>query len=1283
MSQPSAFLSRALRVVIAAGAVLIILLALLISLGRLLIPAVAEYRAEIEARIEQAFGLPTHVGALEGSWHGLTPRLVARDVQIGEGENPLRLDALSIELDLPASVIDRQLQLSRLVASGLRLSLREEDSGDWRVEGFPGRAEKKPFDPGPLLAMLQHVGLLALQDAQVTIQPQAGDVLALNYLDLSLSSHGHLQRLDGRALLPDGAPLAFSVQGALAPNDILRSDLRAYLSLPQSDWAQWIPPTLLQQYRLQHLTGGGEVWLDWAQGRVQRAVARLNAAQVAVVHEDKRPVDVRDLGVSAYLDYADTGYRLRLDALAATLEGKRWGETDMLITQRPSGDGEPASWSVVADRIDLAPLTPLALALAPLPAKASEALEAIAPHGAIRNLDLRYIPSAPPEARVQLAANLERVGFGAYHGAPAAENVSGSIAGGLNKGELKVDSDDFMLHLSELFPKPWRYDHAAGRLSWTFDDDAFTLIGHYLRADGPVGNAAGDFLIRLKRDHAQESYMDLRVGLRNGDAAFTADYIPTRAPALSPELAEWLTTAIQGGTVDEGYFQYQGSLSKASPPTARRLMLYAKARDAQLAYQRGWPLLREASGEVFVENAHVRVQAPTGKLLGSRVKDVRVDIAKADDDIVHLKLQGEVSGSVDDALKTLSEAPIPPAERFGEWQGRGPLQGTLDLDIPFRKGMLPKVVVNFETQGATFSTATPDLRFERVAGQFRFDSERGLSTEGVTAVFLGEPVKGQAAAIGRAGDIRSRVTATGNMAWERLAEWLHVDRPLPVSGRIPFLLDLNLGEAGNTLKIDSTLQGVAVDLPAPFGKAPTEARPASFQMTLGQPEQRFWADYDRLANLALRLPGNDWQALQGTLVLGGGQASEPKAPGLALSGHLDAFDLAEWQAVQAKYLSPSQASSAEHTVGAPAPGQGVRRVDLNIDRFTGAGLDIAKLSLLLERATGRWNLTLGSETLAGTAGIPDAKDVPMDIALSRLRLPAAEPPPAADAPVEARKDPLADLDPRTLPPLRVTIDRLLQGDELLGAWSFRATPTPNGAQFDNVDLDLKKGLKLTGSVAWTGPAGASRSHYQGRLEGENLSEVLLAWKFAPTATSEDFRLDVNGNWPGSPAAVSLKSFSGEMDARLRKGAFVEVEGRASALRVFGLLNFNAIGRRLRLDFSDLLGRGLAYDEVKGTLLADRGMYVTRKPITMTGPSTNIEIDGKLDMVNQQIDAQMQVALPLTNNLPLAALIVGAPAIGGALFVVDRLLGDRVARFASVHYKVEGPLLEPKMTFERP
>lgn len=232
--------------------------------------------------------------------------------------------------------------------------------------------------------------------------------------------------------------------------------------------------------------------------------------------------------------------------------------------------------------------------------------------------------------------------------------------------------------------------------------------------------------------------------------------------------------------------------------------------------------------------------------------------------------------------------------------------------------------------------------------------------------------------------------------------------------------------------------------------------------------------------------------------------------------------------------------------------------------------------------------------------------------------------------------------------------------------------------FSEIDLNLK-GLKLGGEGGWN----TSSTWYKGRLEGENLADVLLAWGFAPSTTSEDFRLDVDSRWPGSPAFFSLNRLSGNLDARLRKGQLREVDGGAQALRVFGLLNFDSIGRRLRLDFSDLFSKGLSYDRIKAELKATDGVYVTSKPLTVAGPSSNLELDGRLDLVNDRIDAKLLVTLPVSNNLPLAALIVGAPAIGGALFVVDKLLGDKVARFATVQYSVEGPWQSPKITFDKP
>jgi uncharacterized protein YhdP len=131
--------------------------------------------------------------------------------------------------------------------------------------------------------------------------------------------------------------------------------------------------------------------------------------------------------------------------------------------------------------------------------------------------------------------------------------------------------------------------------------------------------------------------------------------------------------------------------------------------------------------------------------------------------------------------------------------------------------------------------------------------------------------------------------------------------------------------------------------------------------------------------------------------------------------------------------------------------------------------------------------------------------------------------------------------------------------------------------------------------------------------------------------------------------------------------------------MFGLLNFNALGRRLRLDFSDLFGRGLSYDTIRGQLVGTDGVLLSHEPLVLEGPSTRLELDGQLDMAQERVAAKLRVTLPLSNNLPLAALLAGAAPVAGALFLVDRLVGDRLSRVASVEYRVDGTLQDPQIS----
>jgi len=1247
-------------------ALALVLMALYVSLGRELAPLVAEYRGEVEAKAGDVLGMPLQIGALEGSWSGFAPVLSAHDVTVGEGANALHLERVRAVPDLWASLLAREVRIAHLELNGLKISLKQGDDGEWALEGLPVRNDQ-PLDPGQLLNSLQMIQQLSVLDSQITLQPWGESPLSLTYFGLNLKTGAYRQRLDVRLTLPDGQPMAMSLRSRIQASQWKAGEADLYLSLPQSDWSKWLPERVSQQWNFSQIKAGGELWATWGQGTLQSAAIRLNAPQIKGAYAERKPIQINNLALNGYFQRSTEGLLVTLDSLAMNLGETRW-ESRVQLKQRAATDTAGEAWHLQADRLDLSPLTPLLNALAPLPEGFATTVERLKVIGGLRNVLIDVRPDATDDSKFSFAANLDRVGFDAYHGAPAARNVSGSISGDLGHGELRMDSKDFMLHLDPIFAKPWQYTQANARLTWKLDKEGFTLIAPYLKVLGEEGKIAGDFLIRLHFDHTQEDYMDLRVGLVDGDGRYTAKYLPA---VLSPALDEWLRTAILKGAVDQGFFQYQGSLNHGAEDAARSISLFFKVHAAELAFQPGWPHVSKVTGDVFVEDSGVRIVASQGQLLDTQVSDIYVNIPHVPaGQSSHLFLDGGFAGGLGDGLKILKEAPIGTAETFAGWEGDGDLQGKLKLDIPLVKGEQPKILVTFKTAKARLKLPEPPLELTQLKGDFRFDSSKGLSGQNISARAFDKPVSAQIFAEGSEGKPNTRVTASGQVEVKKLADWLSVTQPLPASGVIPYQLQLTLNGGDSQLMVSSNLKGVAIDLPAPFGIAADMGRDTTFRMTLQGPERRYWLSYGELANFTFAAPPGNFAEGRGELSLGNGNAVLPAAKGLRVRGVLSELDVGPWQDLLGKYAGQNPGGSAKQLLSS---------ADFKVGKLSALGTTLDQAAVQLTRKPAAWALQLDSQQVKGTASIADAKAAPMVINLQYVRLPAPDPKVLAD---ENSPDPLASVDPTKIPALDITINQLLQGNDLVGAWSLKVRPTAKGIALNSLDMGLK-GILLQGSGGWEGAPGSSTSWYKGRISGKNLADVLKGWGFAPSVTSQEFHMDVDGRWPGSPAWLASKRFSGTLDASMREGQFVEVDGGAQALRVFGLLNFNSIGRRLRLDFSDLFGKGLSYDRVKGLLVANNGVYVTREPIQMTGPSSNVELDGTLNLVGDRIDAKLMVTLPVTNNLPLAALIVGAPAVGGALFLIDKLIGDRVARFASVKYTVKGPWKEPKITYDKP
>ncbi|HEY0722098.1 MAG TPA: hypothetical protein VGE50_12680, partial [Gammaproteobacteria bacterium] len=109
-----------LRYLWTATALLIILLAVMVSAARALLPHLDSYRANIEARVSAYLGQPVAIERFDARLVGLTPSIILRQVTLKSpaGDSLARVEELRIGLDLFASLRHLSPVLSELVVTG-------------------------------------------------------------------------------------------------------------------------------------------------------------------------------------------------------------------------------------------------------------------------------------------------------------------------------------------------------------------------------------------------------------------------------------------------------------------------------------------------------------------------------------------------------------------------------------------------------------------------------------------------------------------------------------------------------------------------------------------------------------------------------------------------------------------------------------------------------------------------------------------------------------------------------------------------------------------------------------------------------------------------------------------------------------------------------------------------------------------------------------------------------------------------------------------------------------
>jgi len=1205
--------------------VLLVIAALYAGLGRQLTQNIDNYRTEIEQQISDRLGHDVRIGSLSSRWNWLNPTVIARDLVVkqeaGDDEIVAALQTLRVGLDFLASLRRLRIVFSDFDADGLDLVINQSARGEIKVEGVE-LAEPVAND---LSQWLELAGQW-LSDPYVRITRVAlglrdgsGHLRQVEIPQLNLRYRRGLFHASGRAMRPGTTEQLASFR--LVGQHFFRGAFTGQFYGDINSGRLF--DGLIEEYgwkgvRAEGFDIGGQIWLTFQDGLMKQASGTLETPYL-------------QLGAGrqslAPLEQIRARFGWRRDGTDDLLPWYATGEFHLSdLTWRWNGETVPGfdlrfqpGPGATAVIADRFPVGPVRGLLRGLGVFSERISRALDNYRPSGTLN-RLLLRLPGDdsGNFRLTADLRNMEVQAHGGAPSAKGLNGTLLVTRAGGLVQADSPALTVGFPRLFEGLWDVRNFTADVAWRLEDGLIRVFSSDMAMD--FGPSARlTGAFDLSLGAETEDQLGLRVSLADGNAGMLADLVPVKL--VKPGLYNWLTTAIKEADIVSGRYFGHGQIGSGSPPGSFVSSMVYDFENSTVEYDKRWPEVTAAAGRVFIHQGQTRIDLDSGQTGGIELSpgQLRVQPVAGGNTMVYINTAAPVSG---DALTFWLEG-SPLGELAGAASDNFVFEGNfyLNLAIGFAldSDQAPSIEATVRTESGALSFLPADLQWTDIAGEISYSTDSGFSPAPLAARFLGNPVSVYFQADRPGGGLSVRQTGKLDLPALRNRLGLSESNLPGASGSMEYEALVEVPpEKAVTVTLSSDLTGVVLDWPAPLGKTAETSSPATVTIAPGDEE----------SDLGFEVR---WQ-----------QRAD--------------FDL-RWQ--------PD-------------------RVDLNINSLRLGERQFEQVSVDAVFGHESWLISVDAEWMRGMVTWPvSGRAVTVD--LERLALVrASDRIDESEAPLET-EDPLravSELDFGSWPDVDVRIADLQVNAESAGIWSFAIKPAASGLAVEDIEGKLKS-LTLAGALSWGIDNDRETTGFKGSLTGESLEDISTLFAANIPFQSDDTVIELDLDWSGRPDQFALDKLHGNAKVRFEDGVILEENSTAQLFRVFNVLNSDTLARRLKLDFSDLYEAGVAFDAISGQARFANGVLTLDPELQIVGPSGAFKFSGSTDMAEKTLDMNMVVVLPLTQNLPLAALLLGAGApIGGALFVLDKVLGDPLSKLASASYNVKGSWSNPDVRLKR-
>jgi uncharacterized protein (TIGR02099 family) len=1246
------------------GLVGIVIIAVLVAISQQLLPLLDRYRPDAEAALSARIGVPVTLERLQGQVDGTQLRvsLVKLELRDPADRRVVLLQVPEVELR-PAiwqSLWHREMRVD-VRLRGLRIHIDQQPDGSLQLRELAGLARRDAGTAEQTLRFVLRQPVLALSESRVSLALNRFPPLTLSSVEVVNRNAGDSHRLAGRVRLP-GVTSDLGVQIDL-DGDPLRwqeGRLRLWAELPVLALDDWLPVLPAAAPDISHLRGGGRYWFDFHRGQLNKVQAEVDWPEVDLQH-DGRQHALRNLrGVIAWHRHG-ADWQLAADRLRGTVDGQPWPVPRLALRSHPG------TLTIAAAQANIGAAARL-LADAPLPEAQRTLLRDAAPDGELVGLRLDLSPLA--EGRWQLRrldTQVRRLAITSTGVRPGMRNVTGWLRWTPQRAWVGLDTRAARLDLPGLLREPLHLQSLRGQLRFVNEADGWRLDSDHLQVANSDARGTALASLTLPRGNPGAGRLSLLGALVDARASSAWRYLPRSS---SEKAVAWMRQGIKAGAVRRADITYEGPVHARPDQDPARLLMHFDLVGGRVEYATGWPEIRDLDARVTLDGRHLAVAATRAHLLdGTAAAPVTAEVADLHDPVI--EVAAEIAGNGRDIMQLFRDSPLKvhTPGLADTLTLEGPVQGRLALAVPLRGGPVDVDIAARLSDNQLGLTAA-NLVATGLTGDIRYSSARGLQSSRLDARLLEAPVQA---------DIRTRqgerpeilVNVAGSAEVPALRRWLASSLLDIASGKADYQARVSIPAGGSVrMQLDSSLAGMRIKLPAPFGKTPQEAVPLRYQVVFGGEEQMARLQYGQRMSAGLVWKGK--RVERALFRLDSTAAAWPEKRGIEVEGRVARLDLGEWRPWLALFQKPAQPATVAARGETAWPE--LTRLSVDTRQLLAEGWLVRNAHVGLARQPGNWLVTLDSDELVGSAQWPDAAGSEIGVTFSRLQwpLPMA---PGSRKEAPAGLNPVAGLGNRPL---------VVRGEGLrFAAWpglgpvavNGRLMPIPSGLRVDGIALRSPV-LTFNGKLDWQWRGGVA-TRLQGRAGSPNISGLLGAFGLNPGVVSRQASADFDLAWRGAPDKAALGGLDGRLKVVLEEGRLLNVSTGTSASRIFGWFDLDNLRRRFKGDFSDVVRRGLVFDRItlEGPLQAG---VMQPAALAVTGPTLQAKGDGRLDLGQKQLDQQITVTMPMTSAVPLAAVVMAGPVVGGAVAAAQMAFDKQIDRATQLHYRVSGDWANPRV-----